>query len=62
MMALYRKKLCLSTKNRWFFAAAGIYCQELISMGGKNMQECDDLTVDLDDLLFDKDAGGPSER
>jgi hypothetical protein len=31
-------------------------------IGGKKMRECDDTTVDLDDLIFDEDAGQPSQR
>ena len=30
--------------------------------GGSDMAECNDSYTDLDDLLFDEDAGGPSER
>jgi hypothetical protein len=30
--------------------------------GAMNMRENDDPNVDLDDLIFDEDAGGPSER
>ena len=30
--------------------------------GDSGMRECNDPTVDLDDLIFDEDAGGPSER
>ena len=26
------------------------------------MRECSDPNVDLEDLIFDEDAGGPSER
>ncbi len=30
--------------------------------GGENMRESNDPSVDLDDLIFDEDDGGPSER
>ena len=30
--------------------------------GGDRMRECNDPQVDLDDLIFDEDDGGPSER
>jgi len=30
--------------------------------GEKTMRETTDPNVDLEDLLFDPDAGGPSER
>ena len=30
--------------------------------GGEIMRECSDPSVDLDDLIFDEDDGGPSER
>ncbi len=30
--------------------------------GGEKMRECNDPNVDLDDLIFDEDDGGPSER
>ena len=30
--------------------------------GGEKMRECSDPSVDLDDLIFDEDDGGPSER
>ena len=30
--------------------------------GAERMRECGDPNVDLDDLIFDEDAGGPSER
>ena len=30
--------------------------------GAKMMRETDDPNADLEDLLFDEDSGGPSER
>ena len=45
-----------------FFIRHGIYCQECVSKGGFIMRETDDPYADLEDLLFDEDAGGPSER
>ncbi len=34
----------------------------IVEKGGENMRECDDYTVDIEDLLYEEDAGGPSER
>ena len=45
-----------------FFIGPGIYCQECVQKGGLTMRETDDPYADLEDLLFDEDAGGPSER
>ena len=39
-----------------------IYWQENLWKGGQNMQENEKSNVDLDDLIFDEDDGGPSER
>ena len=44
-----------------FLPAIAIYCV-LAQEGGGKMRECSDPNVDLEDLLFDDDAGGPSER
>ena len=30
--------------------------------GGLSMRQTDDPNADLEDLIFDEDAGGPSER
>ena len=30
--------------------------------GGNIMRESDDYTVDIEDLLYEEDEGGPSER
>ena len=57
-LILYRKKWVLSIKTDTFFAALGIYCL----VGGDSMWENDDRAADLDDLIFDEDDGGPSER
>jgi hypothetical protein len=35
---------------------------DFVRKGGTNMRECNDPNVDLEDLIFDEDAGGPSER
>ena len=45
-----------------FFTWPGIYCQECVQKGGFMMRQTDDPYADLEDLLFDEDAGGPSER
>ena len=44
-----------------FLTAVPIYCV-LVRKGGRKMRECSDPTVDIEDLLYDDDAGGPSER
>ena len=59
---LYPKKRKLSTKNSTFFGVGRIYCPERELEGGDSMRECDDYSVDLDDLIFDEDDGQPSER
>ena len=44
-----------------FGLCSHILCFRCRKEGGK-MRECNDPNVDLEDLLFDEDAGGPSER
>ena len=39
-----------------------VYTKPSGQEGGKKMRECSDPSVDLDDLIFDEDDGGPSER
>ncbi len=34
----------------------------LVQKGGDQMKECNDPYADLEDLIFDDDEGGPSER
>ena len=34
----------------------------IVWRGGEYMRECDDVTVDLDDLIFDEEDYHPSER
>ena len=62
MLALYRKKLLLSTEIRDIFWLGKHILSGMDFVGGKYMRECEDTTVDLDDLIFDEDAGGPSQR
>ena len=44
-----------------YIGHSSIYCQEW-SGGGDEMRESDDLTADLEDLIYDEDSGHPSER
>ena len=60
-MVLYPKIKELSIKTDTFFTNRGIYYQEVLT-GGDNMWENEDRAADLDDLIFDEDDGGPSER
>ena len=56
-------KFFLSVKKiRHFFACEGIYCQAALWKEGEPMHSCDDPHADLDDLIFEKGDGGPSER
>lgn len=52
----------LSRKNGTLFGCYRIYCPVDHWKGAVNVRENDDPNVDLDDLIFDEDAGGPSER
>ena len=52
----------LSRKSGTFFAHPDIYCYVVFITGGKTMQETNDPNADLEDLLFDPEAGGPSQR
>ena len=45
-----------------FLAAEAYTIKKRLLKGGGAMRECDDRSVDLDDLIFDEDDGGPSER
>jgi len=38
------------------------YTVTLAKKGGTSMAQHHDFCADLDDLIFDKDDGGPSER
>ena len=62
MLALYRKKLLLSTEIPDIFWQIKHILSGMDLTGGIDMRECDDTSVDLEDLLFDEDAGQPSER
>ena len=59
---LYPQNKLLSTNSCGFFAPSHIYCQVSFVQGVKNMKECDDYTVDLDDLIFDPEEYHESER
>ncbi len=57
-MVLYPNFWKLSIKTDTFFAVMRIYCL----VGGDSMWENEDWAADLDDLIFEEDDGGPSER
>ena len=65
-LALYRKKDGLSTgfgrPFRFIFRRVMHILSRVFWKGGFMMRETDDPNADLEDLLFDEDAGGPSER
>ena len=44
-----------------FFASIA-YTIRKLKKGVMRMKECDDITVDLDDLIFDEEDYYPSER
>ena len=52
----------MSTEKRHIFCKLRHILSGMNLTGGEYMRECDDTTVDLDDLIFDEDAGQPSER
>ena len=59
---LYPNYFRLSRKYGTFFAGAGIYCPVEFLKGAVCMRSSDDPSVDLDDLIFDEDAVGESQR
>ena len=61
-LLFYPNFSCLSRKYVTFFACEGIYCQAALWKEGEPMYSCDDPHADLDDLIFEKGDGGPSER
>ena len=52
----------MSRKYGTFFSTSYIYCQVAIWKEVYGMLNWEDPAVDLDDLIFDEDAGGPSQR
>ena len=54
-----QKSVCLFD---CLFAAGGIYCPVVFRKERSNMPDCVDTWGDLDDLIFDPDDGGPSDR
>lgn len=58
----YSNKFALSRKNGTLFSASRIYCPVGNRKGAVFMRENSDPNADLEDLIFDEDAGGPSER
>jgi len=58
----YPKKADLSRKSGTFFPSFGIYCPVVFLERSLTMYYSDDPNADLDDLIFDKEDGGPSER
>ena len=69
-MALYRKTALLSTKTHGtfhhfplhFLPCPAYTVRSDAWKGGTLMRETNDPFADLDDLIFDEDDGGPSER
>ena len=51
---------CQSVLTHFLFHLA--YNGGRLCWGGGAMRECDDYTVDLDDLIYDEEDGRPSER
>ena len=58
----YSKYCDLSRKSGTFFGISSIYCYIVILKGEITMRETNDPNADLDDLLFEPDDGGPSQR
>ena len=58
----YPKYCHLSRKSGTFFLTDSIYCYVAYRKGENAMRETNDPNADLEDLLFEPDAGGPSER
>jgi hypothetical protein len=58
----YSNNFSLSRKNGTLFGSYRIYCPVDHWKGAVKMRENGDPNADLDDLIFDEDAGGPSER
>ena len=58
----YSKNKLLSRKSGTFFIDINIYCYVVFFRGGISMRESTSPNDDLEDLLFDPDAGGPSQR
>ncbi len=44
------------------FEAEKLYTDSPTRKGGESMRESNDPNMDIDDLIFDEDDGGPSER
>lgn len=52
----------LSRKYGTFFILIRIYCPGVFLKGENIMRQSSDPREDLDDLIFDEEDGGPSER
>ena len=63
-MPLYSTQILFCCQeNPAHFLAAGAYNAQVVFLkGGLAMRESTDPRADLDDLIFDEDAGGPSQR
>ena len=58
---------CVNRKScdsfRFIFLPVSAYTAKTAKKkGGLSMRQTDDPNADLEDLIFDEDAGGPSER
>ena len=56
------KQNCCQPQDSAEFWAEFPYTVFSAPEGGVKMRECNDPNADLEDLIFDEDAGGPSER
>ena len=68
-VALYPKKQVVSRieqgkKKKWVSSHILVIAAYTVrnGVGGDEMRESDDLTADLEDLIYDEDSGHPSER
>jgi hypothetical protein len=63
-MPLYSTQILLPCQEKaaHFLTLCAYNAQVVFLKGGAAMRESNDPRADLDDLIFDEDAGGPSER
>ena len=66
MLIYFTQIFLVCQENTALFLLPGAYTVRQrfarIRKGGGAMNNCGGPRVDLDDLIFEKDAGGPSER
>ena len=61
LFTFYWKNSALSRKSGTFFSPSGIYCN-VVPERRREMWQNSDPQIDLDDLIFDQQDGGPSQR